>query len=59
MMADDISKTRDTETVVQLADAPFSLSRNEQATKETDDFARNEINYLTGLRLKIVAVTYV
>ena len=56
-MADDNSTNRDTEVILKLADSPVSPPLDEQATEKIGDPAGNEIIYLTGLRLKIVADT--
>ncbi len=59
IMADEISTSRDTKAVLKSADSPFSPPPNEYATEKIHDKAETETIYLTGLRLKIVAVTYV
>ena len=59
MMADDKSAIREVVVAVKAADSLSSLFPNEQNTTKIEDQAENETNYLTGMRLKTVAVTYV
>ena len=59
MMVDDKSAIREVVVAVKAADSPSFPLQNEHATEKNEDQAENETNYLTGLRLTVVAVTYV
>ena len=59
MMVDDKSAIREVVVAVKAADSPSFTLQDEHATEKNEDQAEHGTSYLTGLRLTVVAVTYV
>ena len=57
-MANNIAADRDTEKVFESANSPVAPPRDEYATEETD-VTEEQIVYLTGIKLKLIAAAYV